>query len=151
MNTSRWTTALALLALGACSTAPLSYLNDRQVTERTVISRVSVRVVMVDGISPVISPVAISPGVHHLVVAAAPATGFSVYVEKPVTMTIAPCTRYYIAGDRPNRLLPEWSFVVEDTAQVGGCDVQEEEKKARSDGRVTQGSGNPPESQLVVR
>jgi hypothetical protein len=129
----RWTTsAVAATVLAACTAAPLSYLNDRQVTQRAMLHRYPVFVVAVDGSSTTFRPVPISPG-EHLVTLDAPAVaGFSQPVQKTFPMTIAPCTRYYIAAQRRAALEQDWDLVVEVTYPVGGCDPAREIEKARS-------------------
>ena len=65
---------------------------------------------------------------------AVPVAGFSLPVQKRVSMTVAPCTRYYVAAQRRSPLLQDWEFVVEETWPVAGCDPAKEIEKARTAG-----------------
>ena len=126
------TAALIAATLLGCTTAPLSYLNDRQVYYRSVLYRYPVRVSAIDGESQVFRPVPIAPGDHVLTVDAVPVAGFSETVRRIVPMTIAPCTRYYVAAQRTSPLTQDWKFVVEETWPVAGCDPAKELEKAKT-------------------
>lgn len=122
--------ATVVATLAGCSTAPLSFLNDRQVYHRTVLNRYPVRVVAIDGTYTAFRPVPIAPGTHVLTIDAFPVAGFSQPVQKRYPMTIEPCTRYYIAAQRQTALSQDWELVVEQTWPVAGCDPQREREKA---------------------
>lgn len=117
--------------LAACGTAPLSFLNDRQVYYKAELHRYPVFVVAVDGKSSAIRPVPITVGEHVLTLDAQPVAGFSLPVQKVYPMTIAACTRYYIAAQRTSPLTQDWNLVVEQTWPVAGCDPAQELEKAR--------------------
>lgn len=123
---------LAAVALAGCSSAPLSFINDGSVYHRQVLNRFPVRVVAVDGRYTAFQPVPISPGPHALLIAAAPVAGFHMPREKTYALTIAPCTRYYIAAQRKSPLLQDWNLVVEETYPVAGCNPAEEVEKAKT-------------------
>ena len=123
------TTVATLLA--ACGTAPLSFINDRQVYYRAQINRYPVFVVAIDGKSPSFRPVPITVGDHVLTLDAQPVAGFAEPVKKTYPMTVAACTRYYIAAQRTSPLLQDWELVVERTFPVAGCDPAKELEKAR--------------------
>jgi hypothetical protein len=123
--------AVAAAALVGCTTAPLSFINDRQVYHKTVLNRYPVLLAAVDGKSTAFRPVPIAPGEHLLTLDATPVAGFSQSVQKVYPMTIAPCTRYYIAAQRTSPLIQDWSLVVEETWPVAGCDPAKELEKAR--------------------
>lgn len=130
---SRWAPALlSAAALAGCSSAPLSFINDGSVYHRQVLNRFPVRVVAVDGTYTAFQPVPISPGTHSLLIAAAPVAGFHMPREKTYSMTIAPCTRYYIAAQRKSPLLQDWDLVVEDSYPVAGCNPATELQKAKA-------------------
>jgi len=127
---------LAALAVGAsmlagCATAPLSYVYDRDVYYKAVLHRYPVFLVSVDGHGIVNHPDPITPGDHVVVLGAQPTAGFTVPVEKTYPLAIAPCTRYYLAAQRPSPVSQDWSLVVEQTWPVSGCDPQREIAKAR--------------------
>ena len=123
--------ALVGATLAACGTAPLSYLYDRQVYYQATLNRYPVRVVRIDGESVAFYPVRIAPGEHVLTLDAAPVAGFTLPTEKQYPMTVAPCTRYYIAAQRTSPVIQDWNFVVEETAPVEGCNPAKEIEKAR--------------------
>lgn len=123
---------LAAATLAGCGTAPLSYLNDRQVYYKAVINRYPVRVVAIDGSYQTFKPVPISPGEHVLTIDAVPVAGFSVPVQKVYPMTIEPCMRYYIAAQRRSPVIQDWDLVVEQTWPVAGCDPAKEIEKAKT-------------------
>lgn len=125
--------ALATALLAACATAPLSYLYDRQVYYRTELHRYPLVVEAVDHASTTIRPLPITPGEHLVTFSAAPVGGFSQPVTKTYPMTIAPCTRYYVAAQREAKLEQDWQLVVEQTFPVGGCDPAKEVAKAREE------------------
>ena len=123
--------ALVVATLAACTAAPLSYLNDRQVYYKAVLNRYPVRVVSIDGSYTTFNPVPIAPGEHLLTIDAAPVAGFSQPTQKQYPLTVAPCTRYYIAAQRTSPLTQDWNLVVEETWPVAGCDPAKELEKAK--------------------
>jgi hypothetical protein len=124
--------ALGVIAEGlcGCSTAPLSFIVDRGVLDRTDIHRIPVRLVAVDGESVAFRRQPIAPGQHELTFDAAPVPGFHIPVTKTYPMAILPCSYYYVAADRANRLTSDWNLVVEEVDQVGGCNPEQEMQKA---------------------
>ena len=146
----RHTLAIAVVAaLSGCSTAPLSFINDQQVFHRQVINRFPVRLLAVDGSYPAFRPVPIAPGTHSLLLAASPVFGFRVPPEKVYPMTIAPCTRYYIAAQRTSPLLQDWELVVEETYPVAGCNPAQELEKAKT--AAISGVADQPSSVIETR
>ena len=133
---SRSLRAPSLIAVAAvlagCTSAPLSFINDGYVYHRQVLNRFPVRVVAIDGSYTAFRPVPISPGMHSLLLAAAPVAGFRVPREKTYPINIAPCTRYYIAAQRTSPLLQDWDLVVEETYPVAGCNPAQEIEKAKT-------------------
>ncbi len=121
----------AVATLAACTTTPLSYIDDRRVLQRNVLYRYPVRVVAIDGASQTFRPVPISPGDHRLTIDAPPVAGFALPIQKIYPMTIAPCTRYYVAAQRTGPFVQDWDLVLEDTWPVAGCDPAKELEKAK--------------------
>ena len=117
--------------LGGCATAPNSYLYDRQVYYKAVLHRYPVSIVSIDNSGPSFHPAPLTMGDHRLVLDAQPVAGFTVPVQKVYTLTIAPCTRYYIAAQRQSPLMQDWDLVVERTFASGGCDLAKELQMAR--------------------
>lgn len=140
--------------LGACiagcasaGSAPLSFLNDNQVYLRANLNRFPVRVVAVDRSYNTFSPAPISPGIHRVVFSAAPVAGFHVPTEKTYTLQIAPCTRYYVAADRKNRLTQDWSLVIENQEEVGDCNPSKEIEKSAGSQKLGQ---QPAQGQGII-
>ncbi|MGI9025448.1 MAG: hypothetical protein ACR2GP_07675 [Burkholderiaceae bacterium] len=160
---TRHSVAIAFVAafgvvLAGCATAPLSFINDQQVFHRQVLNRFPVRLLAIDGSYTAFRPVPIAPGTHTLLLAASPVAGFRVPPEKTYPMTIAPCTRYYIAAQRISPLLQDWELVVEETYPVAGCNPAQELEKAKTaaiSGLVPQASStveaSPPIAQNAPR
>jgi hypothetical protein len=117
--------------LGGCGTAPNSYLYDRQVYYRAVLHRYPVSIVSIDNSGPSFHPAPVTMGEHRLVLDAQPVAGFTVPVQKVYELTVAPCTRYYLAAQRSGPLVQDWDLVVERTFASGGCDLAKEIEKAR--------------------
>jgi hypothetical protein len=122
--------SVVALALCGCSTAPLSFIVDRGVIDRTDLHRVPVRLVAVDGQSVAFRREPIAPGQHQMTFDIAPVPGFHTPLEKTYPMAILPCSFYYVAADRASRLSSDWQLVVEEVDPVGGCNPQEEMRKA---------------------
>jgi hypothetical protein len=118
--------------LGACSTAPQSYIDNDRVVQRTVIDRSRVVAVAVDGDYRTDQKrLPVTPGSHLVTFSAAPAMNFPV-VQKTYPVSIAPCTEYYFAADRANRLSQDWTLVLEETRPVAGCNPANELEKAKA-------------------
>ena len=124
--------ALSTLVLAGCASAPLSFFNDGYVYHRAVLNRFPVRVVAVDGTYSFQRPLPVSPGLHEVKLAAVPVAGFRVPLEKTYPITVAPCTRYYLAAQRASPLLQDWDLVIEETYPVAGCDPAQEIEKAKT-------------------
>ena len=116
-------------ALAGCATAPLSYL-DGHLLDRSTLNRYPVRIVSVDGQIEFHNPVQVAPGQRWVVVEAAPGSGANLLTQQSFVLKVEPCTRYYLAADRPSPLLSEWRLVIERTEPVGSCNPEEEMKKA---------------------
>jgi hypothetical protein len=138
--------AFTLLLLAGCDTAPLSFINDRQVYYRANLNRYPVFVTSVDGTSSVFHPLPITTGNHQVTFDATPVAGFTEPPQKTFAMTIEPCTRYYVAAQRTSPLLQDWELVVERTLPVAGCDPQREREKAQKE--VAAGR-QPPLSSVI--
>ena len=118
-----------VVALAACTTAPLSFLVGRPLT-KTDMTLYPVRIVSVDGAHDYNVPAAIAPGVHEVVLEAAPGRGALNGVQKTFTLEIKPCTRYFLAARRDSPMSSDWALVVDSTETVGGCSPEEEFRKA---------------------
>ena len=125
---------LALVTAGVlagCGTAPLSFVYDRQVYYKATLYRYPVFVVAIDNVSPTFRPIPLTMGEHIVALDAQPVAGFSQPVRKEYALTIAPCTRYYIAAQRQSPLNQDWDLVLETDFASGGCDPAVELQKAR--------------------
>jgi hypothetical protein len=117
-----------LCLLAACQSAPLSWI-DGKPDQILPLHHYPVRVVSVDQQLYFSGPVQVTPGVHQVVLELPLATS-SVAPQKTVTMTIAPCTKYMIAGKRESLVKPDFELVIMREQPVAGCSPEEELKKA---------------------
>jgi hypothetical protein len=122
--------ALASLALAACGTAPLSFL-DGQPLDRVTLNRYGVRIVSVDGQINFRNPVQVAPGPHVLVVEARRGDGPDTRMQRTFALNVEPCTHYYLAADRESPLTSPFELVVQAKEKVAGCNPEEEVKKAK--------------------
>ena len=124
----------ASLLLSACGTAPLSQLDGRlQASSRIQFNTYGVRVISVDGDFSLQNPRWIGPGLHTLVVTAAPGPGARDVGQQSFTFSVEPCTRYYLAAKRPSAMSADWDLVVADQETLAGCDPEKELAKARAE------------------
>lgn len=131
-RSSGWGGACALLLVAGCSSAPLSFIEgDLQTrTDRTLYP---VRVVSLDRLilfKEPGDPVAVSPGPRSLVLEAEDGKGARGSAQKAYMLKIEPCTRYFLAARRDNAMRYDWELVIERTEPVGGCNPDDELKKA---------------------
>ncbi len=126
--------AMAALLLSACGTAPLSFLDGRlQPSSRLQFYTYSVRVISIDGDFSLQNPRAVGPGLHTLVVTAAPGRGARDVGQQAFAFNVEPCTRYYLAAKRSSPMSPNWDLAVEEKEPVGGCDPEKELAKSKAE------------------
>jgi hypothetical protein len=131
MHARSWVLAALCAGLGACSTAPQSYIANEPVLERTHIDRYRVVAVAIDGLYRTDERrLPVTPGPHMVTFSAPPVFNFPI-VQKTYPIAIAPCTEYYFAADRANRLAQDWTLVLEDTRPVAGCNAARELDRAK--------------------
>ena len=125
--------AVTCLALGAagCASAPLSFLDGHKL-DRATLNRYGVRIVAVDGQMMFHNPVQVAPGPHSIVIEALPAQGPNLQIQQAFVFNVEPCTHYYLVADRESPLLSQWMLAVERTEKVGGCNPEEELRKAKA-------------------
>lgn len=120
----------AVTLLGACGTAPMSVLEGR-LQSPLPDKRYPVYVVSVDGQGYFYGrSVQVEPGTHAVVLQAANGRGANQDVQRTEMLTVAPCTRYYLAADRDSEYQRDWRLVIVSTEPVGGCDPRNEMRKA---------------------
>ncbi len=125
---------LAAVLLCACGTAPLSFLDGRlRPSSKIQFNVYSVRVISVDGDFSLQNPRQIAPGLHTLVVNAAPGPGARNVGQKNFTFNVEPCTRYYLAAKRPSAMSADWDLMVAEKEIVSGCDPEKELVKSKND------------------
>ena len=121
--------SVAVLALlGGCQMAPLSYLNgnpDRPLPNHEY----PVQIVAVDHATYLSGPVQVAPGQHTVLVQLARSTS-RVPSQKVLTLDVAACTRYYIVAKKDSIMEGNWEPKIFDRESVGGCNPEEEMKKA---------------------
>jgi hypothetical protein len=127
----RGAAAWLVLAAAGCASAPLSFLDGHKL-DRVTLNRYGVRIVAVDGQMMFQNPVQVAPGPHSIVIEALPAQGPNLQIQQAFVLNVAPCTHYYLVADRESPLLSQWTLAVERSEKVGGCNPQEELRKARA-------------------
>ncbi|MFZ6645535.1 hypothetical protein ACO0LO_07455 [Undibacterium sp. TJN25] len=124
----------AILAVAACGTAPLSYLDGRlQPVSRMENNTYSVRVISIDGDYSLQNPRPVGPGLHTLVVSAAPGRGARNVDPQTFTFAVEPCTRYFLGAKRSSKMAAGWDLSVEDKEAVSGCDPAKELAKSKAE------------------
>ncbi|WP_394779803.1 hypothetical protein [Undibacterium sp.] len=124
----------AIVAVAACSTAPLSFLDGRlQPVSRMENNTYSVRVISIDGDYSLQNPRPVSPGLHTLVVSAAPGHGARNVDPQTFTFAVEPCTRYFLGAKRTSKVAAGWDLSVEDKEAVSGCDPEKELAKSKAE------------------
>ncbi|MBC3907201.1 hypothetical protein [Undibacterium umbellatum] len=121
---------LGVTLLGACQMAPLSYLNgnpDRPLPNHEY----PVHIVSVDQTSYLTGPVQVAPGKHVITVQLSSSQSRAPS-QKTLVLDVMPCTRYYITAKKDSIMESKWEPKVFDSENVGGCNVEDELKKARS-------------------
>lgn len=127
--------ALSVAFLGACTMAPLSYLNgnpDRPLPNHEY----PVQIVAVDQQANFKGPVQIAPGKHNVLVQISQSL-VGAPSQKMLVVNVQPCTRYYITAKKDSIMENNWEPKVFDSENVGGCDASEELKKAGASSIVT--------------
>jgi len=123
-----------MILLGACQTAPLSFLSGRP--DRPLLShQYPVRIVSVDQSLYFRGEVQLAPGKHMLVVELAH-SGSQIPTQKTMSLDVQACTRYYIVAKKESIMESKWEPVIFDSENVGGCNPEEEWKKANASALV---------------
>jgi hypothetical protein len=139
----------AAAALCACGSAPLSYLDGNlRPSSRLEFHVYPVRVISIDGDFSRQNPRNIAPGMHTLVVVAAPGRGARDVGQQAFPFKVEACTRYYIAAKREGAMSANWSLFVQETEPVAGCDPAQEWEKAKAS---PSGNSPAPASQISAR
>jgi hypothetical protein len=119
---SRVLLAVAVLALGACASTDFQYaqlVGERYF--RAPIDTYPVLIVRVDDKDTILRPVLVDPGVRRVTVQGPPGGAGGPGEQREITLTVAPCTRYYLVAVRPNRLASDFDVRVDYQEPVGGC------------------------------
>ncbi len=130
MNSLRkFVLVVSLGLLAACeTTAPLSYLSGKP--DRPLIDHeYPVRIVAVDQTYYFQGPVSVTPG-KHLVTLELRHSSSRLPTQKTLALDVQPCTRYYLTAKKISLMESKWEPRIFDTEQVGGCNAEEELKKA---------------------
>ena len=126
MNFSSSTLRAALLTsvatLAACAGIPQPYSQlDGHRYHRAPIDTYSVQIVRVDGRDTLDSPVFVDPGVRQITVQGPPDPTHRYGEQRSIELNVAPCTRYYLVAQKPNRLLADYMVKVDHQESIGGC------------------------------
>ncbi|MFZ6873646.1 hypothetical protein ACO0LF_16430 [Undibacterium sp. Di27W] len=121
-------TVLGAILLTACQSAPLSFLSghpDRHLPNHLY----PVRIVSVDQTLYFSGPVQLEPGMHRVVVELAH-SGSHIPTQKTMQLDVQACTRYYIVANKTSIMESKWEPMMFDSENVGGCNPDDEMKKA---------------------
>lgn len=114
-----------LLAGGGCATYGPTWSEisgDRYNT--TIMNRRPAYVQKVDGTSAYVTyPVKLDPGTHEIELAANARGWPGGPALHTMTMTLAPCTRYYLNAQFNSPVSPDWQPVVDYSEPIAGCKV----------------------------
>ena len=113
---------LAGLVSACGSLTNTAYLDGAHEFGRADFKLHPVRVLAIDGDYTIdVNPVRAEPGLRKVRVEAAPVAGFREPTVKDVELSIAPCTRYYLAARRENPLMQDFQLVVQFTESIPDC------------------------------
>ena len=88
----------------------------------TILYRRPAIIEKIDGYSSYASyPIKVDPGAHEIVLGG-PAPGWPGGAAlHTMTLTLAPCTRYYLNAQFDNNVSPDWKPVVDYSEPIAGC------------------------------
>ena len=115
--------ALPLAAvLVACAGLPQPFSQlDGHRYYRTPIDTYSVQIVRVDDRDTLDSPVFVEPGLRKVTVQGPPDGAHRFGEQRVIDLNVAPCTRYYLVAQKPNRLVSDFTVKVDYQESIGGC------------------------------
>ena len=119
---SRSTVAAAVMVLGACATTDYHYsqlLGERYY--RATIDTYPVSVVRVDGRDNTRRPALVDPGVREVSVQGPPGGSGGFGDVQTISLSVAPCTRYYLVAVKTQRLASDFTVRVDHQEPVSGC------------------------------
>jgi hypothetical protein len=120
---------LCALALGGCASlpsAPKSVIDGNPPSIQISSRLHPLEILSVDRKINSGGPVLLAPGLHSVVLR----YGVLPKNDGHYTMLIAPCTRYFLAAELDTVTARTWQMTIVSTEPVGGCDPDEERKKA---------------------
>ena len=119
---TRTAALVAAAALSACASTDYHFSQlYGQRYFKTPIDTYPVSIIRVDGKDTLIRPVLVDPGVRKVVVQGPPGGASHLGEEREVSLTIAPCTRYYLVAVKTNKLASDFTVRVDYQEPVGGC------------------------------
>ena len=123
LSSARLATLLPLAAaLTACAGLPQPFSQiDGQKYHLTPIDTYSVQIVRVDDRDAIDSPVFVEPGPHKVTVQGPPDGAHRFGEQRVIELNVAPCTRYHLVAQKPNRLMSDFAVKVDYQEPIGGC------------------------------
>lgn len=119
----------AAVALAGCAflpSAPMSVLDGNPPNIQINARLAPLAILSVDGQLLRTNPVQVAPGLRSVVLT----SGGGPNPNRQYRMLIAPCTRYYLAAERETVTARTWEMTIVSSESVGGCDPDQERKKA---------------------
>ncbi len=109
-------------ALSACAGLPQGYgqLYGYRYY-RAPIDTYPVQIVRVDDRDTLDSPVFVDPGLRKVTVQGPPDGIHRFGEQRSIDLQVAPCTRYYLVAQKPNRLLADFTIKIDYQEPIGGC------------------------------
>jgi hypothetical protein len=114
--------ALVAIALTGCASTDYHYsqlLGNRYY--RAPIDTYPVSVVRVDGKDNTRSPALVDPGVREVSVQGPPGGAGGFGEVRTISLSVAPCTRYYLVAVKSQTLASDFTVRVEHQEPVAGC------------------------------
>ena len=115
---------------GACTTAPLSFIEGVPPLGTLPLKHYPLRVVAVDSSIQFSMPIQIAPGIRTLVLEASAGASAKGTTQRTFAFKVEPCTRYYLLAYRESPVNANWELVLHSKEKVSGCDALEEGKKS---------------------
>ena len=116
-------TALPLAAvLAACAGLPQPFSQlDGHRYNRAPIDTYSVQIIRVDDRDTTDSPAFVESGLRKVTVQGPPDGAHRLGEQRVIDLNVAPCTRYYLVAQKPNRLMSDFTVKVDYQESIGGC------------------------------
>ena len=110
------------VVLAACAGLPQPFSQlDGHRYNRAPIDTYSVQIIRVDDRDTTDSPAFVEPGLRKVTVQGPPDGAHRLGEQRVIDLNVAPCTRYYLVAQKPNRLMSDFTVKVDYQESIGGC------------------------------